>query len=168
MPTANAQGFRRSEGTWGRVSSRLFRCCPRIRLSPRPSPSACSERTIHAPAGCRRRELVPIRCHSCRKTYCLAHRLEADHSCEGKRATLARAATEQMRKSLQAIHVTAPPTAKQRAALDGAATTLRTKIGEMVRALDGSATEDVPAARKARIFLNSFSQFVIFSRVDNE
>jgi hypothetical protein len=33
--------------------------------------------------GCKKRELMPIQCKTCRMSYCISHRLEQDHSCIG-------------------------------------------------------------------------------------
>ncbi|KAL2919980.1 zinc finger, AN1-type domain [Polyrhizophydium stewartii] len=35
---------------------------------------------------CSKRELVPIRCPSCSRTFCIRHRLEADHKCSKMQA----------------------------------------------------------------------------------
>lgn len=35
--------------------------------------------------GCKKRELIPVQCSSCRKNFCLRHRHEADHDCIGTR-----------------------------------------------------------------------------------
>jgi len=37
--------------------------------------------------GCKRKELVPIKCEKCRLNYCLKHRHEQDHSCQGFQGT---------------------------------------------------------------------------------
>ncbi|VDL59757.1 unnamed protein product [Hymenolepis diminuta] len=34
--------------------------------------------------GCKRKELVPIRCNRCQLNYCLSHRNEMDHNCQGR------------------------------------------------------------------------------------
>ncbi|KAI8924584.1 hypothetical protein BC831DRAFT_465094, partial [Entophlyctis helioformis] len=39
--------------------------------------------------GCTKKELVPIVCSKCRKTFCIRHRLEADHACAGGAAAAA-------------------------------------------------------------------------------
>nr|CDS34745.1 zinc finger AN1 type domain 2B [Hymenolepis microstoma] len=35
--------------------------------------------------GCKKKELVPIRCSRCQLNYCLSHRNEMDHNCQGRR-----------------------------------------------------------------------------------
>ncbi|BFZ24040.1 hypothetical protein BsWGS_27079 [Bradybaena similaris] len=37
--------------------------------------------------GCKQKELVPVRCESCRQNYCLRHRHEQDHECQGFQAS---------------------------------------------------------------------------------
>lgn len=37
--------------------------------------------------GCKRKELVPVNCDKCRLNYCLGHRHEQDHSCQGFQGT---------------------------------------------------------------------------------
>jgi hypothetical protein len=32
--------------------------------------------------GCKQKELVPITCQTCKKNYCLRHRIETDHECQ--------------------------------------------------------------------------------------
>ncbi|KAI0221956.1 AN1-type zinc finger protein 2B [Lamellibrachia satsuma] len=33
--------------------------------------------------GCKQKELIPFKCDRCHQNYCLRHRLEADHTCQG-------------------------------------------------------------------------------------
>ena len=37
-----------------------------------------------SPIGCKTKELVKITCDNCRLTFCLKHRLETDHECQGR------------------------------------------------------------------------------------
>jgi len=51
------------------------------------SDPAVAQRQVYANRcsvkGCKRKELVPITCSSCRLNYCLRHRIEIDHDCKG-------------------------------------------------------------------------------------
>jgi predicted nucleic acid binding AN1-type Zn finger protein len=33
--------------------------------------------------GCKKKELVPVKCTTCQKNFCLKHRFETDHNCQG-------------------------------------------------------------------------------------
>ncbi|XP_059163166.1 AN1-type zinc finger protein 2A-like isoform X2 [Physella acuta] len=37
--------------------------------------------------GCKQKELVPVKCETCRQNFCLRHRHEQDHSCQGYQNT---------------------------------------------------------------------------------
>jgi hypothetical protein len=50
-------------------------------------PNTSKENTIYQNGcnfkGCKKRELVKIQCNTCEKQFCIKHRLEQDHKCEG-------------------------------------------------------------------------------------
>lgn len=48
---------------------------------------------------CQKRELVPITCHECQLTFCIKHRLEADHQCKGKPKGKHRKSTSSQKKN---------------------------------------------------------------------
>jgi len=64
--------------------------------------------------GCKRKELVPITCNSCRLNYCLRHRNELDHECNGFEnsgqpiSTPGAAAAERLKKQNSPINATKP------------------------------------------------------------
>jgi len=67
--------------------------------------------------GCKKKELMPIKCAKCRQNYCLRHRLEMDHNCTGapppksKKTTVEKKSQSQSQK--KTVQSTPPPKSKE-------------------------------------------------------
>lgn len=61
------------------VSRHLDQFCPNEREKAKIFKNGCAYRN------CKRKELVPIKCHLCQLNFCLKHRHNLDHDCEGER-----------------------------------------------------------------------------------
>ncbi|XP_069477377.1 AN1-type zinc finger protein 1 [Ambystoma mexicanum] len=84
--------------------SRASHGCPGSEVSKTSIASVKSEEAVTHPCmygSCKARELIPVLCSSCDKTFCLGHRHQSDHECEKLESPQPRmAATQQLVKDI--------------------------------------------------------------------
>lgn len=60
------------------VDLHLKKNCPKEKGSSSPSFNKCSTQ------GCNKKEIILVTCNKCKGKFCIKHRLEPDHKCQGK------------------------------------------------------------------------------------
>ncbi|XP_064405565.1 AN1-type zinc finger protein 2A-like [Halichondria panicea] len=63
--------------------------------------------------GCKKKELVPVTCNNCRQNFCLKHRLETNHNCQGPQRSRGRPASNKANPSRSSGAVRSKPSASR-------------------------------------------------------
>ncbi|KAH8555904.1 hypothetical protein BGW37DRAFT_152046 [Umbelopsis sp. PMI_123] len=80
---SNPVPVKRGEDPNLRMNQHIESGCKDKQTSTSPPSNVCRQQ------GCKTKLLVPMICSSCKQSYCVKHRLEADHLCTGRRAASA-------------------------------------------------------------------------------
>ncbi|KAK6976070.1 AN1-type zinc finger protein 2A-like isoform X1 [Biomphalaria glabrata] len=117
--------------------------------------------------GCKQKELIPVKCETCRLNFCLRHRHEQDHDCQGFQGsgrTVNNAGAAAILRSQQASGSSPKkfqtiPSSSQSGKSKGSSNNSRqpSTVQANVSSVQGSMSEDEALARAIQLSMNSLS-----------